>query len=116
MEEQKCKLCGESYSLNYGGEIGRVMVEEGVCYHCAFWIWQHRLDVNGDRDFAIINGSHYVLEPHTDIPWPVGMCGRKHVIRFKDGRVVVCDNLWHQGTIPEHLREMMPDNAEFLSV
>lgn len=116
MEENKgfCKICNKEYQNHYAGEIALIMEGRGVCFDCAFWIWQHSLDLKGNRDFAIINGAHYVLCPHTDINWPVGSCGRKYRVRFFDGRVVDCDNLWHQGQIPEHFRDIMPDNAEFV--
>ena len=111
---KKCTMCGKEHTNHYDGEISDIMNERGVCFHCAFWIWQHSVDEQGKRDFAIIDGHHYVLEPHTDIAWPVGMGGAEHRIRFNDGREVVCDNLWHQGEIPEHFRDVMPDNAVFV--
>ena len=109
-----CTRCGQAYSNDYTGEVANIMETQHVCFFCAFWIWQHRLDEEGGRKFAIINGKHYVLAPHTDINWPVGFCRQKFTIRFFSGEEVVCDNLWHQGEIPEHFRDIMPDNAEFV--
>lgn len=107
-----CTRCGKEYTNHYSMEVGTIMQEKNVCFECAFWIWQHDLDKAGNREFAIIDGAHYVLCPSTT--GIKGNCGRKYTIRFKDGRTVECDNLWHQGIIPERFREQMPDNAEFI--
>lgn len=42
-----------------------------------------------------------------------GMGGAKVTIKFFDGRVVSTDDLWHQGAIPEALKNIMPNNASF---
>ena len=120
MEQKKeakkvCSKCGKEYVNHYDGDVSFIMEAENVCFTCAFWIWQHRVDQEGKRKYAIINGKHYVLDPHTDRNWPVGSCGRVYTIRFHNGETVVCDNLWHQGEIPEHFRDIMPDNAEFVT-
>ena len=115
MEEKYiCRVCGKESQNTYSGDISLIMKEFGCCFTCAFWIWQHRLDQEGNRVWAIIDGKHYVLCPHTDANWPVGMGGQRFTILFNDGRVVECDNLWHQGQIPEHFRDVMQDNARFI--
>lgn len=43
------------------------------------------------------------------------MGGRKFHIQMHDGQVIETTELWHQGTIPEHFRERLPDNANFLN-
>ena len=43
-----------------------------------------------------------------------GFSGRKHVIKFFDGREIVSTNLWYNGEIPESHRELLPNNAEFI--
>lgn len=110
-----CAICGkednhENYCID---SITDIMRHKRVCFECAFWIWQNQMDKEG-RDFAIIKNRHYVLKPHTENIHFAGMCGGKYRIRFHDGREVICDNLWHQGEIPERFRDIMPDNAEFI--
>ena len=43
-----------------------------------------------------------------------GFSGRKHIIRFFDGREIVNTNLWYNGEIPKSHRKLLPDNAEFI--
>ncbi len=109
---ETCSICGKAYDPSrWIEEIASVMREKHICFNCAFWEENIRKDL--DRDFAVINGKHYVLGPHTD-KWPSGMGGARFKIRFADGRETVCDNLWCQGKIPEHFRNRLPDNAEFI--
>ena len=116
MEKVNCKLCGEpSDPQKYDSRIGEIMEEQNVCYNCAFWLWQHECDQRDPRRrgrFAVINGSHYVLGDGKGAFQ--GHYGDSFTVRFNDGRVVVNNDLWHQGEIPEHLRHLFPDNAEFV--
>jgi len=114
-----CTMCGKTDNLDRWSldRIREIMEEQHVCFKCANWLWQHELDQTDPSRagrFAVIDGKHYVLAPHTDLNWPRGMAGAKFKIRFNDGREVVCDNLWHQGTVPERFRHLFPDNAEFV--
>ncbi len=114
-----CTLCGKPVELDRYNldEITAIMREKNLCFNCAFWHWQHNLDQNDPGrkgNFAVINGTHYVLDEHTDINWPKGFGGAEFKIRFNDGREVICDNLWSQGDIPEHLKNLFPDNAVFV--
>lgn len=109
-----CAKCGKEAVNHYVGEIAMIMDEEGLCFECAYWVWQHRLDYSGKRKFAIVDGYHYVLAPHTDTNWLVGSCGQKYHFLFNNGEELVCDNVWHQGQVPEHFRDIMPDNATLI--
>lgn len=110
-----CSICGaEEDSENYIPATMKILEKSKMCFHCYHWHVQHELDKQGARQFAIINGTHYVLYPHMDDRWMSGGCGLKRTIKFKDGRVETCDNLWCQGDIPSHWRALMPDNAEFI--
>ena len=73
------------------------------------------LKERGEHGWAVIDGKHYVLLPHTDLNWPRGMGGAKMRIRFFDGYETICDNLWCQGEIPSgYWRDLMSDNAKFI--
>lgn len=108
-----CKLCNkqdnpENYVVD---EIRLIMETRHVCFNCAFWLWQKALDDSGQRRFAIANGQHYVLDKENTNAYFKGSGGHTYVFHFNDGTTVSCSNVWHQGTIPEHLRILFPDNA-----
>lgn len=106
----KCKICTQPIEVNGIIEEDRArMLHVGICYNCDFWMIHFQ-----DRDSALvgrISGEHYRIgEPNATMK---GMSGNRITIKFNDGRIVETDNLWHQGTIPEHLKLVLPDNATF---
>ncbi len=113
-----CKICGNAEDTSkYIPPCAKDLEANNLCFTCNHWKTQHELDmsVRKDHKYAIIKGMHYVLCSHTDNNWPRGMGGKKYKIKFNDGFVAECDNLWCQGDIPNgYWREIMPDNAEFI--
>lgn len=112
----KCNICGkEENPFEYNEEVSSKMIQDGICHSCMFWQNQHLLDEErGAHRWAIIDGTHYVLADHNGDSFSSGSCGREHRIQFTDGYVVKCDNLWCQGNVPAHFRDIMPDNAKFV--
>lgn len=106
---EKCKRCGEA-SKPFQYSSMPEMAEMTLCFSCAFW---HRKLSRKDK--VIINGDMYSIGPKTSEPnnWK-GFSGRPFKIKFFDGRIIETNNLWHSGTIPEHFKEELPDNAEFI--
>ena len=93
-----------------GGHYDRVrLVKSGVCAYCDSWLdlWRRR----DNAEVARINGQHYIISDSANKT--KGMGGAKVTIKFFDGRVVSTDDLWHQGAIPEALKNIMPNNAKF---
>ena len=83
-----CKICGaEEESGKWIPQTKERVEKEQMCFRCLHWSKQHRLDLTerGEHGWAVINGNHYVLLPHTDINWPRGMGGAKMRIEFFDG-------------------------------
>ena len=112
----KCKVCGSEDDLTHWSNR-KELAELQLCHHCNHWHEQHYMDQNvrGKYGYAIIDGGHYVLCQHTNSHFK-GFGGREFKIQFKDGYIAECDNLWFQGEIPEgYWRELMPDNAKFLT-
>lgn len=107
----KCKECGKKIETTFvHSESLKIM---GLCNSCHRW---GEL-CNRDRllkDCVRINGKHYIVGPEDDTrrQWR-GYGGSKFRIRKFDGGEIVTTNLWHQGDIPDHFRERLPDNAEF---
>lgn len=97
----------------------RRLETDGRCFTCAYWLDQ----IDNEPELrAVINGTHYRIEPERGGGYPTsgagrGFSGRKQVIRFTDGRtppVVTTTNLWYQGKVPQLFRDRLPDNAEFV--
>lgn len=132
IEDLICKICRKIVGAN--GRCDRERLESvGICPDCDFWIekWQMR----DEPQVARINGEHYMygnsmqdyevnlsdsLESIAKNWVPAkkgyGMGGSKTIIKFHDGRIVITNDLWHQGEIPERFKNLMRDNAEMVSV
>lgn len=112
-----CTLCGGKHNPeNFSrSRIREIMEEKHLCSKCAYWLERDEIDRTKPKyAFAVIGGWHYVLCPSNGGNWPSGFGGARFKIRFHDGHEVVCDNLWGQGKIPDHLRHLFPDNAAFV--
>jgi hypothetical protein len=111
-----CKICGleEDSDRWYNSNE---LETHCMCQHCNHWREQHELDrtERGEHGYAIYNGTHYVLKPHTDAVAFKGFGGRKFKVKFNDGFETECDNMWCQGDIPDgHWRDLMPDNVTYI--
>jgi hypothetical protein len=106
-----CKLCGAEENCRYTPETKKQLEERQLCFSCNFW--QNIVNRGTQPNCVIIDGNHFWIskdEPQTPTNW-LGFGGRKFTIRFNDGRVVTTQNMWHEGSIPQHFREQLPDNA-----
>ena len=110
-----CKICGQYEANTDWIESCKTELEEHqMCFTCNHWRKQHEADLNerGEHNWAVVDGHHYVLAPHKDKGFK-GFDGRLVTVRFKDGTVRQCDNLWHQGEIHNpYWKKLMPDNAK----
>lgn len=104
-----CKECGKEEEARYLEPTLTKMLEESLCFFCDFWSeWVGKKD---RPEVARIEGRHYWVNPLTsDSRWN-GFGGQRFKIRWFDGREQETNNLWHQGEIPAHFRERLPDNA-----
>lgn len=77
----------------------------------------------GGEQVVRVDGQHYVVG-HTPSAQELesnrqygglGHGGREFKIRLHDGREIITRNLWAQGKIPAEYREVLPDNAVFIS-
>lgn len=110
----KCKLCGQTRNVEYGGPEGRVIKERGVCFTCAFWINIIESPEEMLSRETVINGTAYAVVPDTAFGMK-GYGGQRFYIRYKDGREIVTHNLWCRGEIPIHFKAQLPDTAQFIN-
>ena len=107
----RCTLCMATEEANYIGN--KRMVEKKLCYTCNFW--DEWLERRKEKAVVRVGGCHYFISPDSNKPGRGDrFSGQEFKIKFYDGRIVTTHNLWHLGEIPEHFREGMPDNAEFI--
>jgi len=76
--------------------------------------WNEMVEIKDNLNIARINGEQYYIGEETSNKTFRGFSGRKHIIRFFDGREIISTNLWYNGEIPESHRKLLPDNAEFV--
>lgn len=138
-----CILCGGELGRNQSGgchtTFGRV--PDGDCFSFLFWAekyaWRLRGDVsvktplsrswvgsNKDpepKQYAIrIDGAHYAVQNQMvrDKGQFMGFGGATMYAAVTDGPnlgvLIKANNWWHQGSIPEVWRLMLPDNARFI--
>jgi hypothetical protein len=67
-------------------------------------------------DREIINGRHYVFHPRQDKKLYFQNFGGHefHALR-NDGSLIMSNNVWFQGEIPERFKEKLPDTAKLIS-
>jgi len=107
-----CNECQNEVKGKYMGTYAKIMEDKGLCFSCAFW--EEKVDRKDRPEVARIDGKHYVIGREESIGFSRGFGGANFTIRFFDGREVRTTNLWHQGKIPTHFRDRLPDNAEFI--
>ena len=108
----KCAECGKSHSGDWMDDVAEELISRGVCFQCNFWL--EKVEIAKQEKAVRIKGRHYIIGlEDPQVRMFRGSGGTKFTVSFFDGRVVETTNLWHQGQIPEHFRERLPDNAEF---
>ena len=117
-----CTNCRKIYRDFYNGPEGSLMKEKHICFNCSFWEVIIRKYEHYQYWFRI-EGSSYCCRPESVCDNRVprnpsndrGFSGRTFHIRLLDsGRELTVDDLWHQGTIPNWVKERFQDNAEFI--
>lgn len=111
-----CKICGQyEENTDWNDEYTKMLDEQQLCFTCNHWRQQHEWDKErGEHNWAVVEGHHYVLEEAAPEESPFkGFGGHKVIVKFFDGTVKECSNLWHQGEIHNpYWKNLMPNNAE----
>lgn len=111
----QCLHCGSPIDLeNYNLKLPlpQIMQCKQLCFSCAYWIEK----VNRPDPYRqIINGEYYVFFPNDMKIDLAGHNKQTFYIMLNNGNVIRSRNVWHQGEIPLHLRELLPDTARFIS-
>jgi hypothetical protein len=109
---EPCKVCNKVFHINYIKETRKILLEKGVCLSCYYW--QGRLEKKDLPESIIMNGSAY-WDAGFKVNGGRGFGGSLWKIKKFTGEVIQTNDLWHNGTIPPHFKDQLPDNAEKIS-
>jgi hypothetical protein len=114
--DPKGYLCDITVNVTEEQAIALDKLWEKKEFDAYFWAEKVQWLNNNNTDeynykVARINGQHHIIG--NEGSQHKGCGGRKHIIKFKDGKIVETTNLWHQGEIPEELKNILVDNAEW---
>lgn len=102
-----CVECGVQDQAAYTSPTKEKMVERSLCFMCLFWT--EKVESSKSNTF-VYKGHHYTIGDE-DTKGTRGNYGRRYMVAFFDGRHVLTRNLWHQGAIPDHFRDRLPNTA-----
>ena len=110
-----CRICGKEFEKSKWYKPYHDICSS-ECYVDNFW-----QEIINEKDYhVIVDGVCYYYDPNkiinTNLPQYNSYAGRIFKILFNDGRIVLTNNLWCNGDIPEKFREQLPDNAVFEKV
>lgn len=117
-----CRECGKEEQGTYMLDRMQELAKGQLCFSCNFWMEKIRWAQNGDKteqgsQVLRIEGKHEVAHAYIEGELPrfgVGYGGALFKWKLFTGEEGKSNNVWHQGTIPEHFRSRLPDNAEWV--
>ncbi len=110
-----CCICGREFEKpQYCSPYNDVC--NGKCFGEKLWRIREKEYLDG-RPFIIINGCLWTdggYKQNTRSSF-LGCAGREFTIKMNDGTEIFTNNLWCGGDIPENHREILADNAVFVT-
>lgn len=106
----ECNICGRMITAKYVDYINNQLILSNICYYCNFWKQKH---LSPDLRRVIIDGEMYVIGNELQNRGFRGYGGYEFIIRIGD-MTINTTNLWHNGKIPYHFREVFPNTGEFI--
>ncbi|KKN43895.1 hypothetical protein LCGC14_0698440 [marine sediment metagenome] len=107
-----CVLRRKNFRAAYMEPTRSQMVENQHCFSCNFWSrWVTTID---SPTHLVIEGTHYIVGRESSAHRSSrGFGGSRFDIVTNDGRTITTTNLWRQGEVPDHFRDVLPDNARW---
>lgn len=104
LTDSKCKICKSDINEDY--------YREQLCFRCYHWINTIFAEIdNNTRHRFIIDGNHYceIKKFPIHLKYLLKFYGDNFTIRLLDNNaIILCNNLWSQGKIPEIIKEKFP--------
>jgi hypothetical protein len=134
-KENQCQLCGKPINLDefdLSREIPQRMKRDHICFRCVFWLNRKFYDeeLEKEKKIAVITPdySHWITRVPGDILMVPSAFGGVYQTKLqpvntlgvidrnkKELFIIRYNNITHQGTIPEHLRDVFKVNGVILS-
>ena len=131
----RCRICGKLINLedfDINREIPKLMKAQDVCYSCAFWFNRLEYDkkLENEKKIAVITPdySHWITRVPGSILMVPSAFGGIYQTKLQPVNtlgvidedkeklfIIRYNNITHQGTIPEHLRDAFKVNGVILS-
>lgn len=134
-KKNECQICGKPINLeefDETREIPQLMARKQVCFKCAFWFNRLAYDkeLEKEKKIAVITPdySHWITRVPGSILMVPSAFGGIYQTKLQPVNtlgvidedkeklfIIRYNNIAHQGTIPEHLRDAFKVNGIFLS-
>lgn len=115
-----CCECGQPERATFFEKTREEMIRMQLCFSCLHWT--QLIDKADDPRVIRFGGMHTMIgTPQVGHvvgggqKSRLGCGGQDWWFKMDDGRLIHTNNLWHQGTIPIHFRDRLPDNASQLT-
>jgi hypothetical protein len=107
----KCTSCRRMAWVHYTNEAE--LRRRGLCFGCDVWL--SRIAVRATSPNVVVADGKWMTvaeERPAEHPrqWS-GFGGSRFLVKWNDGRQLYTTNLWHGGEVPDHLRELLPDDG-----
>ena len=107
----KCEVCGKEIEES---RFSNAVLCSSECFKRHYWL--ERLNNQDSPTQVVIDGVVYQIGSESTYDMLKGYNGGLFLIHFFDGRKVKTTNLWHNGDIPDDLRDQFKDNAKFATI
>lgn len=107
----KCDICGKE--IESSSYLGATLCSS-ECFRANFWLDILKHSKNSKR-YIRVNGTSYLIGEDNVVDFERGFYGALAIIRLEDKTVVRCRNLRLHGKVPFAFKELLPDNATFIT-
>jgi len=115
-----CAHCNGLIKLTFDEKTNAKLTANKTCFACDYWLL--RVSRIGHPDQIVIDGHCY--QNSGDKSGQHEHCGKTGFMGFgghrftwkmlETGEVQTSNDMWSNGTIPQHFRDQVPDNAEWV--
>lgn len=98
-----CSFCEKFEQLIWRDDVNNKMIENNACFSCNFWI--ELSEEKRPNAFILMPEWDHMMMVDFDTGPFKGFGGAEWVLKFEDGTIKRHNNIWHQGEVPEHMRE-----------